>query len=544
MLMTNTDDSKKKWTDGERLENLPKAPEVDCTGLPESITSKKLARAFPKKKMLKHPSASGTTGSGEAVERTKRRRVEPSEISGVKFIEDRLVVEDDWKKVEEKAKLAALRGVEDMSIMAARLMKGICLGVEEERAELKRKKVEFERNVARLKSYLSKEGKLLEALKASQVVEINKLHVEARVDLEEVVAEEDEVDAIRADTYIEEEEDEKNEDVAVGIVDGLDGVSPQMVSDNQGDDNEHPELENDKELKDIRLRIKYLEAELAMEMDLSVPVVFASRAAASFRDCTSTVELEAAYLRDDDARQCNQEFAEEFDIMREANEDREGRHVKVHFKFVEDMEFRMAQRKCNELNERVAQLKTELAHANSRVKNAEAGERSKKNINNPKVFLVPGDVLSSFVRIRDLEGDVARIQGHARKGVEQLRECQIKLDAALIMKKGLERVISGKEIVIFDKEEFLKKILDMEELNKENEILRAQVVDLKATNRAESVKVDKIFAENIAFTDLIDREMVSQNARYKRLEDRLQRSRTIFSHSVVTQASHSELLRW
>ncbi|KAF6141125.1 hypothetical protein GIB67_006570 [Kingdonia uniflora] len=99
--------------------------------------SSKLARTFPIKKMLNHPSTSGTTGSGEAIEKAKKRRVEPSVILGVKVTEDRLVVEDDLKEVVEKSSLAAFHGEEEMSKMAARLMKGICLGVEEERAELK-----------------------------------------------------------------------------------------------------------------------------------------------------------------------------------------------------------------------------------------------------------------------------------------------------------------------------------------------------------------------------------------------------------------------
>ncbi|KAF6172214.1 hypothetical protein GIB67_024836 [Kingdonia uniflora] len=111
-------------------------------------------------------------GSGEVGE--KRRRVE-SEMLGLNVIEDRPMVDDDWKEVEEKSRLAALHGEEEMNIMAARLMKGICLGVEEERAELNRKKVKLKRSVARLKSDLTNEGNRLEAMKASQVVEINKL---------------------------------------------------------------------------------------------------------------------------------------------------------------------------------------------------------------------------------------------------------------------------------------------------------------------------------------------------------------------------------
>ncbi|KAF6173941.1 hypothetical protein GIB67_039892 [Kingdonia uniflora] len=188
-------------------------------------------------------------------------------------------MDDNLKEVEEKAKLAALHGEEEMSKMAARLIKGLCLGVEEEKAELKRKKVELKRNVARLKTDLLKEGKWMEALKASQVVGVNNIHAKARENLEEVVAErdrlgrhlmskgyfKDEVDAIRADTYIEEEEDEEIEDVTVRVVGSLNNVSPQTMLDNQGDDNKCPKGETEKELKDIRLRIKDLEAELTME---------------------------------------------------------------------------------------------------------------------------------------------------------------------------------------------------------------------------------------------------------------------------------------
>ncbi|KAF6158535.1 hypothetical protein GIB67_040049 [Kingdonia uniflora] len=325
------------------LVNLPKAPIMDCTGLPESTTSSKLARTFPKNQMLKRPSTSGTTGSGKAV---KKRRVEPSEMSGMKLVEDRPIAEDDLKGVEKKARLATLHKEEEMSKMAVRLINGICLGVEEERAELKRKKVELERNVGRLKNDLLKERKRMETLMASQVVEINNLHAEARTNLKEVVAEhdrlgrhivskgfsEDEVDAIKADTYVEEEGDEEIEDVVVGIVNGLDSISPQMVRDNQGDDNERPKGETEK------------------------------------------IELQSARLHEDDARQCNQEFTEEFDRMREANEDREDQHVKVHFKLVEatqtavdlarqieekDAEIDKGQNEFTKLKEHAAKLKSQ-----------------------------------------------------------------------------------------------------------------------------------------------------------------------------------------
>ncbi|KAF6176945.1 hypothetical protein GIB67_027745 [Kingdonia uniflora] len=460
-----------------------------------------------------------------------------------------------------------------MSKMAARLMKGIYLGVEEEIAELKRKKVKLERNIARLKFDSSKEGKRLEPLKASQVVEVNKLQAEARVDLENAADEpdklghhlmskrysEDEVDVIRVDTYVEEEEDEETEDVVVGVVDGLDGVTPQTVRDNQWDDNERPELENEKGLKDIHLRIKDLEVELAKERDTSVSML-SSQAEVQ-------VELESGRLRKNDVRQCNQEFVEEFDRMREANEDREDQHVKMHFKFVEaiqtaialerseeglnrsvaglkndlakkahdqgqirsdlanrkselrrlkkklvdkdndlkgarddqsgsdvaaeqltttfsskDMEFRMLQHKCNKLNVSVDQLKTELVQANLRVKNTEAGERLKKNKNDARVSLVLGDVISLSARIWDREGDVARIQGHVQKGNKKLRECEKKLDAIISSEQGLGRTIIGKYILILQKDELLRKTLNVERLSREIKIVRAQIVDLEATN--------------------------------------------------------------
>ncbi|KAF6161884.1 hypothetical protein GIB67_002594 [Kingdonia uniflora] len=121
----------------------------------------------------------------------------------------------------------------------ARLMNGICLGVEEEKTELKRKKVELEWNVARLKTDLFMEGKRMEDLKASQVEEINTLHVKVRANLEKMAW----------------------------------TVSPQTVRVNQEDDNERPDGKTVKELKNIRLRIKALKAELAKERDASVSLL-------------------------------------------------------------------------------------------------------------------------------------------------------------------------------------------------------------------------------------------------------------------------------
>ncbi|KAF6155065.1 hypothetical protein GIB67_035812 [Kingdonia uniflora] len=199
--MASADGNKKRGTDEERLVNFPKASRVDFTGVPESTTPSKIVWAFPKKKMLKRGSTFGTTGSGEVEGGAKKRRVEPFELTAAKVIEDRPVIGEELKEIEERARLATLNGEEEMSKMAAHLIKGICLWAEEEKVELKK-----EKKVARLKADLINEEKRLESLKVSQ-----------------------EVNVIMADTYVEVEEDDKVHDVVVGVVDGLDGVSPQTV---------------------------------------------------------------------------------------------------------------------------------------------------------------------------------------------------------------------------------------------------------------------------------------------------------------------------
>ncbi|KAF6147456.1 hypothetical protein GIB67_022116 [Kingdonia uniflora] len=197
-LMAGIDDRKKKGTGGEGQTNFPKTPIIDSSVQAESITSSKLAQTFPKIYMLKRLSSSGTTGSSE-----------------------------------ERARLAALHGEEDMSKMVTRLVRGIWLGVEEEKFELKKVKIELEKKVARVKAYTLKEVKKLEALKGFHAVAIGHLQVEARANLEEVVAErerlgrhlmlkgyfEDEVDAIRNAEARERSRRSRN-DVKVPLVQG------------------------------------------------------------------------------------------------------------------------------------------------------------------------------------------------------------------------------------------------------------------------------------------------------------------------------------
>ncbi|KAF6140752.1 hypothetical protein GIB67_035179 [Kingdonia uniflora] len=161
--------------DGERRVVLPKASGVDFADVPESITSSKLARAFSKKRMLKRGSTFGAVGSGEVEGEAKKRRADPSsELIGMKVAENRPGEEDELKVVENRARLAA------------HLMKGICLRMEE-KAELEKGKVELEKKVAHLKTDLAKEGKRLDSVKAAQELEISELTVETGKNLEEVV---------------------------------------------------------------------------------------------------------------------------------------------------------------------------------------------------------------------------------------------------------------------------------------------------------------------------------------------------------------------
>ncbi|KAF6150833.1 hypothetical protein GIB67_020916 [Kingdonia uniflora] len=152
----------------------------------------KIAQKYPKKEMLKVMSASGTTGSSE-VANDKWRKVEPSGESREKVAEGQSSLVDDLKEVEERARLAVLQGEEDTSKMV----------------KTKANLDEMVEEQDRLGHHLMLKG-----------------------------YSEEEVDVIKADTYVEEEDKEETE--ALGIMEGLDGISCQTVLDNQGDDVELP----------------------------------------------------------------------------------------------------------------------------------------------------------------------------------------------------------------------------------------------------------------------------------------------------------------
>ncbi|KAF6163249.1 hypothetical protein GIB67_025113, partial [Kingdonia uniflora] len=250
--------------------------------------------------------------------------------------EGRAAAVDDLKEVGERARLAVLQGEEDTSKIADRHVKGIWLGIEEEKSELKKVNVELEKELAQ-----SRADALMEVrqLKAFHTVMTGQLQVETKANLDEMVEKrdrlghhlmlngysEEEVDAIKADTYVEEEDEEEVE--AVGIVDGLDGVSRQTVLENKEDDVELPEGGSEKAVRKMSLRINDLESGLAKESEI-LKALLSTQAELQ-------VELDLSHSCKDDVLMCSQEFAEQFDRMKEANESREDQYVKAPFSFVE-----------------------------------------------------------------------------------------------------------------------------------------------------------------------------------------------------------------
>ncbi|KAF6137013.1 hypothetical protein GIB67_030777, partial [Kingdonia uniflora] len=228
------------------------------------------------KKIVKAQSTRSIMGVDKRKRQTSGEEVR-AKTPGEKFIEGRSASMDDLKEVEERVKLAILQGKEDASQMVARLVKRIWLDIEEQESALKKAKNKLEKSLARAKTDTLKEVKQLKVVHA---VVIGQLQVEAKANFNEIAEERDrlgrhlmlkgysqeEVDAIKADTYAEEEEEEAK---VLGVVDGLDGVSPQMVLDNQGNDFELPEGGSEKVVRDMSLRINDQESKLVRERKTS-----------------------------------------------------------------------------------------------------------------------------------------------------------------------------------------------------------------------------------------------------------------------------------
>ncbi|KAF6144510.1 hypothetical protein GIB67_023956 [Kingdonia uniflora] len=227
--MADVDEGKRQVSGEEALTNFSKTPGTSSSAQLDPNKLSKIGQKYLKKRMLKALLDSGTTGSGKVAK--DKWRVEPSGESGEKVTEGRSAVADDLKEV-------------------AHLIKGIWLGIVEEKCELKKANIGLEKELARSRTDALKE---IRQLKASHVVVISQLQVETKANLDEMVEEhdrlgchlmlkgysEEEVDAIKVGTYAEEVNEVEVE--AVGIMDSLDGVFRQAVLDNQGDDVELPE---------------------------------------------------------------------------------------------------------------------------------------------------------------------------------------------------------------------------------------------------------------------------------------------------------------
>ncbi|KAF6151459.1 hypothetical protein GIB67_016271 [Kingdonia uniflora] len=131
----------------------------------------------------------------------------------------------------------------------------------------------------------------------------------------------EEVDAIKADTYVEVEDEEEK---VVGVVDGLDGASRQTVLNNQGDDVELPEGGSEKVAREMSLKINELESGLARERETSISLLSAQ--------AELQVKLDTSRALEDHVLMYNWEFVEQFDRMKDLNENREDQYVKAHFR--------------------------------------------------------------------------------------------------------------------------------------------------------------------------------------------------------------------
>ncbi|KAF6135555.1 hypothetical protein GIB67_015408 [Kingdonia uniflora] len=191
-LMMGIGGNKKRGADRKTRVVLPKATAVDFANVPESTTSSKLAQTFPNMRMVKRFSTSRTTGSGKVEVEAKLKRVNPlAELFETKVTENRYGEEVELRAVEDRARLAARKGMKEMSKVR------ICLGMEEKNVELESGKAKLENKLVRLKSDLAREGKRLDFRKAAFGCHLLEMGYSKA-----------EVNDTMAGTFVDEEEDE------------------------------------------------------------------------------------------------------------------------------------------------------------------------------------------------------------------------------------------------------------------------------------------------------------------------------------------------
>ncbi|KAF6159252.1 hypothetical protein GIB67_032023 [Kingdonia uniflora] len=407
--------------------------------------SKKKGVESRSKKVVKAQSTRSMTGvnegtrqtSGDEVAQGKRRRAEPLEGSGEKVSERQSILGDDLKEVEERARLAILQGKEDANHMES---------------ELKKLKGELVKNLVQAMTDALKEVK---QLKAAHAMAIGQLQ--------------EEVDAIKDDTYAEEEEEEVK---VLGVEDGLDGVSPQIVFDNQGDD--------------VELHV----------------------------DGSEKAKLDASRIHEDYALMCDRKFTEQFDRMKEVNENRQDQYVKVYFRL-------------EKLNQVVSDLTSQVEEKDSGIKKGledlfEAIECAKNLQHQVDALTVKGKKADTAqYRIQTLERteELSRSDlNSCRIELERIRQKFIRKDDELrvacdnlstseaaaehlqtaLPAKDMEfremqrraRILDGeirdKDFLVKRNDDLLMDLPVREVLNAELGMLRARVVEFHAMNLAES----------------------------------------------------------
>ncbi|KAF6171733.1 hypothetical protein GIB67_007254 [Kingdonia uniflora] len=494
LVMVGVDKGKRQVSGEEARTNFSKTLGTGISTQPNPVKPSKVSLKYLKKRILKALPASGTTGSGEVV-KDKRGRVEPSGESEVKVAEGRSALVGDLKEVKERARLAVLQGEEDTSKM---------LGIEGMKSELKKVNVELEKELARSRADTLKEVK---QLKASHAVAIGQLQVETKANLDEMVEErdrlghhlmlksnsEEEVDAIEADTYVEEEDEEEAE--AVGIVDSLYGVSRQTVLDNQGDNVDLPEGGSEKVVREMSLRINDLEPGLARERKTFKALLSAQ---AELQVEEKDVEINKGLKELAEVTERTEKLQRQVDALAVAG--KQADTAQYHIQALEQSE---------------EQFRSDLHNYRNEL------ERMRRK----------------FVDKDD------ELRVHVHKGNANLRECQHKLDAALIRDKVLEGEIKAKESLVKRKKDLLKDMPVREELNAEIGRLHARAVDLEAMSLAESAKYIAKLEENVIYHDKVDAEMTELKNDYARLESRLERLRVRFAIMVIHDASRSDLLK-
>ncbi|KAF6167475.1 hypothetical protein GIB67_031676 [Kingdonia uniflora] len=181
----------------------------------------------------------------------------------VKVVESQPVEDDELLVVKNRLRLAPRRGAEELNTSSqlelsrdARMLKGICLEIEEGIAKLEGGKAKLEKRVTQLESDLALERKHLVFAKDSHQVLMREFTDEAQNNVDEDAATRDslgcqllavgysiaDLEAIIAGTYVEEAKAEEELEVDDGslpdVVTGLDFVSTRTDLENREGDNE------------------------------------------------------------------------------------------------------------------------------------------------------------------------------------------------------------------------------------------------------------------------------------------------------------------